>query len=297
MTSAPIRNDSDFIQSASVTAMMRSLLSHNEGQLKNPDTIAKHYVSLPWKDFLDNPEDSYKYFQNRVPGCIYYHLVRTKKIDASLLKWADKNPNGQVIILGSGFDSRSIRFRDKLKNITFYEFDLKGMLDYKINIINSNTCLNANKNVTYIDINLHKESLIDKLTAFNVNKNIPTYILWEGVSYFLEEDTVVKTLENMTHYFINTLNVIFDYAYKDYIKGDLSYYGAVQLANELRTIGEPHIFGINPDDVSIFLRNLNYQVLDNSPAKELEKQFLLDVDGSIITNIHGFHGIVECIKS
>ena len=52
---APKRTESDFIQSASVTAMMRALLSE-KNEFQNPDYLAKYFVSHPWSEFLKDRE-------------------------------------------------------------------------------------------------------------------------------------------------------------------------------------------------------------------------------------------------
>ena len=92
---APKRTESDFIQSASVTAMMRALLSE-KNEFQNPDYLAKYFVSHPWSEFLKDREKSIENLEERVPGCIYYHLVRTKKFDQLCLKWLKENKNGQI---------------------------------------------------------------------------------------------------------------------------------------------------------------------------------------------------------
>lgn len=291
----PTRNDNDFIQSASVTAMMRALLAGEEGALKNPDYIAKYYVTEPWKSFLEFPKKSRENLEKRVPGCMSYHLVRTKKIDQILTKWAKNNPSGQILILGSGLDSRSIRMAGVLHDIKIYEFDLKGMFNHKKKVLKSNKILKESFNVTYVPINFHNDSLSETFHNIRLKQNIPTFILWEGVTYFLEEKTVYSTFENLSNYFTNALNIVFDYAYKDYINGNLDYYGASELAKELKMIGEPHLFGINPKEMEKYLHKLKFKIMENSTAEDLEGQFLVEND-NLISRIHGFHGIVYCEK-
>ena len=90
-------------------------------------------------------------------------LFRSKKFDQLCLKWLKENKNGQIIILGSGFDSRAIRFQDKLDKNFIYEFDLKQMLNYKKEIIKSNNFCNSLKS-NFIDINFHEDSLIESFS-------------------------------------------------------------------------------------------------------------------------------------
>jgi methyltransferase (TIGR00027 family) len=293
---APKRNHTDFIQSASVTALMRALLAESRDSLENPDFLAKHFVSTPWSDFLKNPQQARENLQQRVPGCMHYHLVRTKQFDESLLSWITENQDGQIIILGAGFDSRHLRFNDLLINHQVYEFDLQAMIEYKKQIVENTFNAQKRPNTQYIAINFHEESLIDSFQQAGVLKSKATLILWEGVTYFLEEKTTVEILLSLTTFFETTLQVVFDYAYADYVEGNLNYYGAKELAGELQTIGEPHLFGIDPMKVEIFAKKLHYTVKNNYPAKALERKYL-QADGGLLAHIHGFHGIVELVKT
>jgi methyltransferase (TIGR00027 family) len=285
---APKRTESDFIQSASVTAMMRALLSE-KNEFQNPDYLAKYFVPHPWSEFLKDREKSIENLEERVPGCIYYHLVRTKKFDQLCLKWLKENKNGQIIILGSGFDSRAIRFQDKLDKNFIYEFDLKQMLNYKKEIIKSNNFCNSLKS-NFIDINFHEDSLIESFFSNKIDQHKNTLIIWEGVTYFLDESTIIEILNNLNEYFTNELEIILDYAYRDYINGNLSYYGASELNSELKEINEPHLFGLEQNKLDGFFNALGYKVDENSKAEDLENEFGLK------KKIHAFHGILKIEK-
>lgn len=285
---APVRKQSDFIESASVTALMRSLLAEELGFLKNPDYLAEKFVTSKWQPFLLDRSSSQNLLSQRVPGCMNYHLVRTKQFDEFLLNWVKENSFGQIILLGAGLDSRGLRFYNSLMNFEIYELDLSSMLEYKEKIIKQ---LNLPCKSNFIPINFGIDNIIEVFAEKNILKNKPTLILWEGVTYFLDEKTVKDILSELNHYFTNELSVAFDYAYIDYVNGDLSFFGAKELNRELQEIGEPHIFGINPNEVEFFAKELNYRLFEHYRAVDLERKFL-DSD----TKIHGFHGIVNFKK-
>ena len=98
-------------------------------------------------------------------------------------------------------------------------------------------------------------------------------------------------LADFNSFFEEELTITFDYAYKDYIDGNLNFFGAKELNRELQNIGEPHIFGIDPNDVNSFVNNLNYVIYEHFTANDLENKFL---NNSF--NIHGFHGILNLVK-
>lgn len=286
---APQRSHSEFIQSASVTALMRALLSNEKGMLKNPDYMAQSFVSEPWSDFLGDIKSAIGALSKRVPGCMNYHLVRTKQFDETLLNWVSERDNGQVIILGAGLDSRALRFSKELEKFQVYELDLESMFSYKQKIIAEK--LEMTPKSSFIPINFGLEKLTDILFANCVDKNSDTFILWEGVTYFLDEVTVTELLTEIYDYFTNSCFLIFDYAYLSYINGDHSYYGAVEIYNELQEINEPHVFGIEPNSLLAYAEKHKWSLAHNYTANELESKFLNDLH-----KIHGFHGIAVFSK-
>lgn len=191
----PQRSNEDFIQSASITSMMRALLNTKDGVLNNPDYLAKYFVAEPWSSFLKNPESSISTLEDRLPGGIYYILIRTKYFDNSLLNWIKLNPKSQIVSLGSGFDSRSIRFNNS-NDLTFFEVDLKAMLDHKKTIISNNN-LSKHLNIKYINTNFQTDNLFDNLRKGGFNETLPTFFLCEGVSFFLDEKIFNRLLTDI----------------------------------------------------------------------------------------------------
>ena len=98
-----------------------------------------------------------------MPGTLYYLLLRTKYFDRSLKDWISRNPDSQVVFLGTGFDTRSIRFAKELKDARVYEVDLKAMLDYKKDVINRNGLETTTSNKIYVPINFHIENILEKI--------------------------------------------------------------------------------------------------------------------------------------
>ena len=49
---SPKRSDTDIIDSASITALMRALLADADGRRRNPDNLAKYFVRDRWAEYL-----------------------------------------------------------------------------------------------------------------------------------------------------------------------------------------------------------------------------------------------------
>lgn len=298
MKTIPTRTDDDIIGSASVTALMRYLLSDKEGLEKNPDYLGVHFVGGKWRDYLDNPRKSINELQNKLPGCIYYHLIRTKYFDSSFVKWVNTEKNSQVIILGAGFDSRAIRFQSILQknNIKIYEVDLRAMLEYKKEIIENKIKEKLN-NVVFVACNFQKDNVIEKLLENGFDPTLPTMILWEGVTFFLTQKNIETYLALFKDNITGKLQISLDYAFRDYIEGDLNYYGAKELYNILVELGEPHLFGLNYDEVEPFFHMNGFMTKSNYTSFMLEALYAKDKFGHSVGKPHAFHGMAEVIKN
>lgn len=293
---APSRTDMDIIQTASVTALMRALLADETGILNNPDYLAKYFINDQWRPFLNDPAVSRQALETRVPGTLYYLLLRTKYFDRSLKDWILRNPDSQVVFLGTGFDTRSIRFAKELKDARVYEVDLKAMLDYKKDVINRNGLETTASNKIYVPINFHIENILEKLIENGFDTSKKSYFLWEGVTFFLEEGTVKKFLKNLADSLKASTTVAFDYVFKDYVEGNLEYYGAKEIHRELMQLGEPHIFGVNFRDMDSFAINLGYLCRNNLTALMLESQYLAGSNGMSETRPNSFSAMTEICK-
>lgn len=284
----------DIIESASVTSLMRYLLSGENEKIKNPDIYGKYFVNGKWKQYIDNIEKSKQEMQKKLPGCLYYHLIRTFKFDDSLLEWLTKHENSQIIILGAGFDSRAIRFSSILNksNSKLYEVDLKAMLDFKKEKMEEYS-LTPNKEYYHIPCNFNELNWIRYFSENNINPKIPTLVLWEGVTYFLPEDLIISTLTALKNYFSAELQITLDYAYRDYINGNLNFYGAKELYNVLEEIGEPHFFGLNYNESEMFFKKLGYVTKENLSAMMLESKYLRDNYGNSVGLPHVFNAMID----
>lgn len=292
------RTDDDIVESASVTALMRYLMSNETGRAKNPDYLGNIFVNGKWTAHLDNPQLARENLQKKLPGCIYYHLIRTKHFDSSLLKWINNNPNSQVIILGSGFDSRPIRFKTLLteNNIKIYEVDLKALLNYKQEVIQKKLGLILD-NVKYVSCNFQRDNVITRLQENDFDINKPTFILWEGVTYFLTEENNTDYLKLFKDNIKNRVHITFDYDFRAFVEGDQNFYGAEALYH-LTTVelGEPHLFGLNYEEVEDFANKNGYKLISNYTSFMLEALYLRDTFDNSVGTPHGFVGIAEIIK-
>ena len=120
-------------------------------------------------------------------------FFRTKKID-QLVKCNIEKVE-QFVILGAGFDLRSIRYNnDKLK---VFELDKKNTQKFKLKTLKKAKI--TTKNISYIECDLNNNNWSIDLINNGFNKNLKTLFLFESVGCYLEENIVNNILTTINN--------------------------------------------------------------------------------------------------
>jgi len=120
-------------------------------------------------------------------------FFRTKKID-QLVKDNIENVE-QFVILGAGFDLRSIKFNNvKLK---IFELDKKNTQKLKLDTLKIANI--STKNISYIECDLNNNEWSYDLINQGFKKNKKTLFLFESVGCYLEENIVNNILSTINN--------------------------------------------------------------------------------------------------
>ena len=211
-----------------------------------------------------------KIIEKQAPGAFSSGVARTIYID-DLLKKTINSGIKQVIILGAGFDTRSLRL-EFLKNISVIEIDHPDTSQFKIQKI-KDSIGELPQNVKYYQIDFNQESLIDMATRNNINLNIPTTFIWEGVTNYLEQEAIDTTFEFMIQ-FPNNSYIIFTYINKNVLDSPGSFQNTEKYHSILEKNEETWTFGFDPDKLPDYLNKYDLTLLEDVGAVEYRKQYM-----------------------
>ena len=103
-------------------------------------------------------------------------------------------PVQQIVILGAGWDSRA--YSDlKNEDLRFFEIDMPPTQAAKKAALEKGG-IDAD-HVTFVETDFNQRSWFDALKDQGFDQTLPTYILWEGVTMYLDDDAVRTTLEHL----------------------------------------------------------------------------------------------------
>ena len=188
-------------------------------------------------------------------------FFRTKKID-QLVKDNIKKIE-QFVILGAGFDLRSVKFNND--NLIIFELDKKNTQKLKFDTLKKANI--STKNISYIECDLNNNEWSNDLINNGFNKNKKTLFLFESVSCYLEEKIVNKVLSTINNISAKESIVIQDFYSTRFLHQD-EFLRVKKGKKLIKKFGENWNFTINMDnnvelEISKLLEKHNLTPLEN----------------------------------
>ena len=228
------------------------------------------------------------------PSGIYEYVVaRTKYIDEAFEKNL-KNVE-QVLIFGAGFDSRSIRFKDKAAHTSFFELDSPITQGAKIGRLKEKKVA-VPSNVVFIPIDFDRDSLSQKLDEHDFKRNKVCLFLLEGLTMYLDPASIDATFKLISEYAGAGSIIIFDYIYASVVRRENLYEDEKKVYESVLKAGEKWTFGIEKGEVGAFLSEYGLTLVDEATSEVLEKRYLTDRKGRLVARVTGTHALATARK-
>lgn len=190
--------------------------------------------------------------------------LRTKYFDDILCQQISQGYK-QVVILGSGLDTRPVR--QNVEGVKYFEIDAKATLQLKENTLNKN---NIAANVHYIPGDYVKAGLVSLLKQTTFNFELPTYFLWEGNTTLIKKEDVISVLEQIRDNFSN-FRLSFDYMSDKVISRTTGYEDINDYIDRYEKLYTPWITGF--ENIEPLAKNLGLKVIENFSITELFNKY------------------------
>ncbi len=171
----------------------------------------------------------------------------------------------QVVILGSGLDTRAARINGE--EVTYFEIDDRATLQLKEETLKANK---VRANVRYIPGDYVKDGLISLLKQSEFDFDIPTYFLWEGNTTLLAKKDVILALEQIRDN-VNSFRLSFDYMSEKVILRTTGYQDINDYIDKYESMYAPWITGF--DKIATLADELNLKLIENFSTADLHVQY------------------------
>lgn len=216
----------------------------------------------------------------KAPGNYEYLIARTKFID-NIFENIDDNIE-QVLIFGAGFDSRAIRFKNKLASTKIFELDVPVTQQIKMDRIKRKN-IEIPENLKFISIDFNKESLSKKLDEIDFERNKCCLFLLEGLTMYLNKESIDNTFSLIEKYSGENSLIVFDYVSASKVKKEKTYNDPKIKKHYqfLAKAGEKPSFAID-GHIQDFLAKYNLHLYDELDSARLAKKYFNKDDFGLI---------------
>jgi methyltransferase (TIGR00027 family) len=182
-------------------------LTISQGE-REKDLFKDPYLNL----FYD--EDVAKEAEERLDKRMWLPLATRTRYFRQTISEAVKGKHIQQILnLGSGFDTLAVRKAKYSEQhaVRFFEIDRPEILACKKAIFNER---HLETNATYVGLDYTEEDFMSQLKTQGLDPEKPTLVLWEGNTFYLTVDQVIRVLSILAEQFPHLL-LSFDFMHKE----------------------------------------------------------------------------------
>ncbi len=228
-------------------------------------------------------------------GMYEYVIARTKAIDGELKRALEQGIE-QVLIFGAGFDSRGIRFRDASKNARIFELDAPATQKAKLERYREKH-VEVPDNMVFVSVDFDREGLPECLDRAGFEKGRPSLFILEGLTMYLQPESVHSTFKIIAEYAGPGSRVVFDHIYASVIRQEHLYEAEQEIVSNVTAAGERLHFGIEKGQVSQFLSAYGLVVKRVLDGEALEDMYFRDAKGELVGTVNKTHCIVTAVKA
>ncbi len=212
-----------------------------------------------------------RFIDYRWPGARSSGVARTRLID-DLLAAALAGGVQQVVLLGAGFDCRAHRLPG-IDRSRVFEIDRPATLAAKQARLRRRLP-RLPGHVVFVEADLEHEDLEPVLRTAGFDPSACAFFVWEGVTNYLTTDAVDATLRRVAALAAPGSRLLFTYVHRGLLDGSIAFPGGRRLSRTLRRIGEPWTFGLDPAEVSGFLAQRGFRLLEDWGAADYRARYL-----------------------
>jgi methyltransferase (TIGR00027 family) len=238
------------------------------------DPYARLFLGPKFLKWIDNPIRQWllAFMGNlKFPGYRGSIIARVRYMN-ECIKACFPDEFGQLVILGAGYDMSAFCFKDLLTNALVFEVDHPETQKDKLDKLRRHI-ENIPGNITYVPVDLETGELKKSLLNSGYDPSAKTLFIWEGVTQYLEKESVEQTLKFIGENAASGSKLAFDYFPPEVVDGT----STDKLARELRKLvaknGEPFKFGVKADDMENYLKRYNFVEISHSSAPEIRDAY------------------------
>lgn len=211
-----------------------------------------------------------------LPG-FYLHFVLRKRSIEEFVRSAITNGAEQLVVIGAGFDTLSLRIAKEFTDMTVIEIDHPATQQWKKTALKDKN--HGADNLYFLPMDLTEHTMQELLLELeNYDQNKTSVFVAEGLLMYLLEKEVCEILHFIKNFSGPGSHFVFTYM-EENGKNSYQFKNASWATNFwLRLKGEAFKWGLKNELLPQFLSESGFQLLNYRTHKELKKKFLSGTD-------------------
>ncbi|GHO70255.1 S-adenosyl-L-methionine-dependent methyltransferase [Ktedonobacter sp. SOSP1-52] len=214
------------------------------------------------------------------PGIYGVQISRTRFIDDAVRDALSQGIE-QVVILGAGFDTRPYRLTG-IEHTRVFEVDLPSVQEDKKKKLHKHFG-RLPEQVTFLPIDFDTQSLEAVFSGTPFDPASPAIFVWEGVTQYLSEEAVHRTLA-----FVGTSAsgsiLVFTYVLKSFIERRSDIPGTEKMMDMMAKRGSPWLFGLEPSSVASYLAPFHLRLTADVGSTEHQTRYFKSVRRKLVVS-------------
>jgi methyltransferase (TIGR00027 family) len=202
------------------------------------------------------------------PGLWVNMACRKRFIDDKLKEALDDID--AVVILGAGLDTRPYRVT-RQRRIPVFEVDLPVNIARKAKAVRR-VLGEPPLSVRMVALDFERDDLLTSLAEHGYRTDYRVFFICEGVTQYLTEDGVRRTLEGLRAAARGS-RFVFTYVRRDFIDGT-NRYGTRTLYRNTRQRHQLWHFGLQPDEVDGFIAEYGWRLVEQAGPDEFVQHYV-----------------------
>jgi methyltransferase (TIGR00027 family) len=175
-----------------------------------------------------------------------------------------------VVILGAGLDTRPYRLTRRVR-IPVFEVDLPVNIAMKAKTVRR-VLAEPPLSVRLVALDFERDDLLTSLAEHGYRTDYRVFFICEGVTQYLTEDGVRRTLEGLRAAAPGS-RLVFTYVRRDFIDGT-NLYGTRTLYRNTRERHQLWQFGLGPDEVAEFIAEYGWRLVEQAGPDEFVQRYV-----------------------
>lgn len=175
-----------------------------------------------------------------------------------------------VVILGAGLDTRPYLLTRRVR-LPVFEVDLPINISRKAQIVRR-VLGEPPLSVRLVALDFERDDLLTSLAEHGYRTDYRVFFICEGVTQYLTEDGVRRTLEGLRAAAPGS-RLVFTYVRRDFIDGT-NRYGTRTLYRSVRQRRQLWHFGLHPDEVAAFIADYGWRLVEQGAPDDLARRYV-----------------------